>query len=86
MPRVLATWMRLAATSRTWATLPAAPSTWALAIVCTESTMTRSGVTASIWPRIVARSVSAARKRDEAMASMRSARSLTWAADSSPLT
>ena len=43
MPRALAAWIRLAATSRTWRTLPAAPSTSALAMVCTESTTSRSG-------------------------------------------
>ena len=86
MPRLLAAWMRLAATSRTWLTLPAEPSTCALAMVCTESTTTRSGCTASIWPSTVARSVSAARNRLAAIASIRSARIRTCAADSSPLT
>ena len=61
MPRAFATWMSEAATSRTWATLPADPSTSALLMVCTESTTTRSGSSASIWPSTVARSVSLAR-------------------------
>ena len=86
MPRDLAMAMMLAATSRTCETLPAAPSTSALLMVCTESTMTRSGWTWSIWPSTVARSVSDARKRVRAIASMRSARLRTCAADSSPLT
>ena len=61
MPRALATAMSAAATSRTCVTLPADPSTSADAMVCTESTTSRSGSTASTWPSSVARSVSAAR-------------------------
>ena len=86
MPRSLATRIRAAATSRTWLTLPGEPSTSALAMVCTESTTSRSGLTASTWPSTAARSVSAARKRSSRRAPMRSARSRTWAADSSPVT
>ena len=47
MPRALATWISEAATSRTCVTLPAEPSTSALLMVCTESTTTRSGSSAS---------------------------------------
>ena len=54
--------------------------------VCTESTITRCGSTASIWPRIVARSVSAARKSSSCRAPVRSARIRTWLTDSSALT
>ncbi len=61
MPRCLAAWMRLAATSRTWLTLPAEPSTSPLAMVCTESTTSRSGCSRATCPSTVARSVSAAR-------------------------
>ncbi len=86
MSRALATAMSDAATSFTWVTPPAAPSTSALEMVCTESRISRLGRTASIWPRTLPRSVSAAMKRSSATASMRSARSRTWAADSSPVT
>ena len=86
MPRDFATWISEAATSRTWVTLPAEPSTSPLEMVCTESTMTRSGLTASICPSTVARSVSAARNSVAAIASIRSARIRTCAADSSPVT
>ena len=67
-------------------TLPADPSTSALLIVWTESTTTSSGDSASTWPSTVARSVSLARYSERAIASIRSARVRTWAADSSPLT
>ena len=85
MPRDLAAWISAAATSRTCPTLPAAPSISPLEMVCTESTITSSGSTRSIWPSTVARSVSDARKRVRAIASIRSARVRTWAADSSPV-
>ena len=84
--RALATRMRLAATSRTWLTPPAEPSTASLAMVCTESTTSRSGETDSTCPRTVARSVSAASSRRGRSAPIRSARMRTWAADSSPVT
>ena len=87
MPRSLATRIRLAATSRTWLTLPAAPSTAALAMVCTESTTSRSGATASIVAehggQVGLGGEVAACGRS---APMRSARSRTCAADSSPVT
>ena len=86
MPRDLAAWMSPAATSRTWETLPADPSTSSLATVCTESTMSNSGRIASMWASTWARSVSAARYSDGSRARMRSARSRTCPADSSPLT
>ena len=81
-----AAWISDAATSRTWVTLPADPSTSALLMVWTESTTTSSGSRVSIWPSTVARSVSLARYRERAIASIRSARVRTCAADSSPLT
>ncbi len=86
MLRSLATAISAAATSRVCATLPAAPSSSAEATVCTESTTTRSGATVSMCPRTAPRSVSAARNSVRAIASMRSARSRTCAADSSPVT
>ena len=59
-PRSFAMRMRVDATSRTWLGCPAMPSDIADDTVCTESTISRSGRTSSTWPRIVARSVSAA--------------------------
>ncbi len=71
-------------TSRTWVTPPGAPSTSGCAIVCTESITRNDGSTASTWPTTVDRSVSAARYNSSTNASVRPARSRTWAADSSP--
>ena len=86
MFRVLAAWMRLAATSRTWLTPPAEPSISGLARVCTESTINSSGFKSLTCASAAERSVSAVRYSFSERASMRSARSLTCAADSSPVT
>ena len=86
MARSLATAMSAPATARTWVTPPAAPSTCVEAIVWTESTTSSEGPTASTWPRSAPSSVSPARSRAGSMASIRSARSLTWLTDSSPVT
>ena len=51
-----------------------------------ESTMTSSGATDSMCPNTAPRSVSAASRTRDSMAPMRSARSRTCPADSSPLT
>ena len=82
--RDFATLTSAAVTARTWVTPPAAPSTSPLAIVWIESITSRSGSTASMWLSTAARSVSAARYRWSSRAPVRSARSRTWAADSSP--
>ena len=84
MPRDLAAWISAAATSRTCPTLPAAPSISPLEMVWTESTITSSGSTRSIWPSTVA-GRSPTREEVRAIASIRSARVRTWAADSSPV-
>ncbi|CPU67722.1 Uncharacterised protein [Mycobacteroides abscessus] len=84
--RAFAAAMSDAATSRTWLTPPGAPSTCADATVCTESTTSRSGSVASMCPRTVARSVSAASSNPGARAPTRSARRRTCPADSSPVT
>ena len=72
--------------SRTWVTPPGVPSMPAAEMVCTESTISSAGSTASTCASSAARSVSAARKSFALIAPIRSARSLTWAADSSPVT
>ena len=84
--RSLATAVSAAATSRTWVTPPGTPSTPAAAIVCTESMISSRGCTWSMCASTTSRSVSAARKSWSLTAPMRSARSRTWAADSSPVT
>ena len=84
--RSLATAVSAAATSRTWVTPPGTPSTPAAAMVCTESMISSRGCTASTCPSTTSRSVSAARKSWSLTAPIRSARSRTWAADSSPVT
>ena len=61
MFRVLATRTSAAATSLTWVTPPGTPSTSAAPMVCTESTTSSWGRTASTWPSTAPRSVSAAR-------------------------
>src|SRR5882757_7204524 len=86
MPRSLASRVNPAETSRTWVTPPALPSASAVAMVCTESTMSSAGLTSSTCAMIAPRSVSAARYRCGTTASTRSARSRTWAVDSSPVT
>ncbi len=58
---LLAAAVRAAVTARTWVTPPATPSVSAAVTVCTESTTTRVGRTASIWPSTVCRSDSEAR-------------------------
>ena len=83
--RSLATAVSAAATSRTWVTPPGTPSTSAAAIVCTESMISSLGWTHSTCDTIASRSVSAARKRFSLTPPIRSARSLTCAADSSPV-
>ena len=50
-----------AATSLTWVTPPGTPSTRSAPIVCTESTTSSVGRTASMWLSTAPRSVSAAR-------------------------
>ncbi len=85
MLRRLAAAMMEAATSRTCDTPPALPSTSALLRVWTESTISSRGSIFSTWPRAWPRSVSADRYRESATASIRSARSFTCAADSSPV-
>ena len=82
----LATAIRAAVTARIWDTPPGAPSTPSAVMVCTESTISNCGRTAATCPSSAARSVSAARNRFSATAPIRSARSRTWAADSSPVT
>ncbi|CAM5384287.1 hypothetical protein SFUMM280S_10854 [Streptomyces fumanus] len=86
MPRSLEARMSAPATSRTWAMPPGAPSISGEATVCTESRISSDGFTASRWPSTAARSVSAARYRWSCRAPIRSARSRTWLADSSPVT
>ena len=72
------------ATSRTWVTPPGEPSAVEEPIVCTESMMRSSGFTASICAITAPKSVSEARKSCGSTALIRSARSRTWDADSSP--
>ena len=86
MLRSLATAMSAPATARTWVTPPALPSTCAEAMVWTESTTSREGPAASTCPSRAPSSVSAARSSPGSRASMRSARSRTCEADSSPVT
>ena len=86
MPRALATAMSAAATARICGTPPAAPSLASLEIVCTESTTSRPGRTSSTWVSRAPRSFSAARNRPGCTLPVRSARSRTWAGDSSPVT
>jgi hypothetical protein len=83
---VFATRTRAAATSFTWVTPPGTPSTSAAPMVCTESTTSSSGRTAWTCPSSAAKSVSAARKSSSWVPPVRSARSRTWEADSSPVT
>ena len=61
IPRRLATRTRAPVTSRTWVGPPGEPSASAVPTVCTESSTISDGDTSSMWPRIVPRSVSAAR-------------------------
>ena len=86
MPRALATAMSAAATARICGTPPAAPSLASVEIVCTESTTSRPGCTSSTWVSSAPRSFSAARNRPGWTLPVRSARSRTWAVDSSPVT
>ena len=86
MLRSLAIRISAAATSLTWVTPPGTPSTSAALMVWTESITSSVGRTASTWPSTAPRSVSAARKSSSWMPPVRSARSRTWAADSSPVT
>ena len=84
--RCLASAVSAPVTSRIWVTPPGAPSTPSAEMVCTESTMSRPGFTASTCSSSAPKSVSAARKRFWLTAPIRSARSRTCAADSSPVT
>ena len=86
MPRSLATAMSAAVTARICVTPPAEPSACALAMVCTLSTTSSPGRTASTWASTAPRSVSAASHRWGSSDPVRSARSRTCAADSSPVT
>ena len=86
MLRVLATRISAAATSFTWVTPPGTPSMPDAPIVCTESTTSSVGRTSSMWVSTAPRSVSAARNSSSWTPPVRSARSRTWAADSSPVT
>jgi hypothetical protein len=86
MPADLARWITADATSRTCVTPPGTPSTSAEPMVCTESTTSSDGATSSMWVSKAPRSVSAARNSSSCRAPVRSARSLTCAADSSPET
>ena len=61
MPVVLAAMVSAAVTARTCVTPPVTPSVSAVDMVCTESTTTKVGCTASMWPSAVCRSDSAAR-------------------------
>ena len=61
MLRSLAIRISAAETSLTWVTPPGTPSTSLALMVCTESTTSRVGLTASTWPSTAPRSVSAAR-------------------------
>ena len=87
MPRALATWMSASATSRTWVTPPGAPSTSAL-----DDRLHRVDDQQRRAPprrRGRARRRGRSRRRGTAprsSAPIRSARSRTWAADSSPVT
>ena len=60
-PVVFAVIVRAVVTARTWVTPPVTPSASVLDNVCTESTTTRLGRTASMCPSAVPRSDSAAR-------------------------
>ena len=73
-------------TARTWVTPPGEPSTSGDDMVCTESTTSNPGCTASTWPSSADRSLSAARYMPSWTLPVRSARSRTWPADSSPVT
>ena len=86
MLRVLATRISAAATSLTWVTPPGTPSMPEAPIVWIESTTSSVGRTSSMWVSTAPRSVSAARNSSSCTPPVRSARSRTWAADSSPVT
>ena len=86
MLRVLATRIRAAATSLTWVTPPGTPSMPDAPMVCTESMTSSVGRVCSTWVSSAPRSVSAARYSSGSTALVRSARSRTWEADSSPVT
>ncbi len=62
MPLDFAAAVSAVVTARTWVTPPTTPSVSPAFMVCTESTITRLGLTASMWPSTVATSDSAARK------------------------
>ena len=55
-------------------------------MVWIESTTSRLGRTSSMWVSTAPRSVSAARNSSSCTPPVRSARSRTWEADSSPVT
>ncbi len=61
MLRSLATATSAAVTARTWVTPPGTPSVPGAVMVCTESTTSSPGLTASRCPSSASRSVSAAR-------------------------
>ena len=86
MLRVLATRISAAATSLTWLTPPGTPSVPGAAMVWIESTTSSSGRTCSTWVSTAPRSVSAASISSSWTPPVRSARSRTWEADSSPVT
>ncbi len=85
MLRVLATRMSAAATSLTWLTPPGVASRPGAEMVWIESTTSSDGRTSSMWLSTAPRSVSAARNSSSCTPPVRSARSRTWDADSSPV-
>ena len=85
-PRSLASPVSATVTARTWVTPPGAPSAVSVDMVCTESTTSSRGATASMWATIADRSDSAARYSASCTAPVRSARRRTCPDDSSPVT
>ena len=72
--RCLASAVSAAVISRTWVTPPGTPSMPAALMVCTESTMSSAGLTASTCASSAPKSVSAARYMLSLTAPTRSAR------------
>ena len=84
--RALASATRRWADARTCPTEPGAPPSVATCTVCTESTTSRSGSSRSRWATMASTAASPANHKSSWTASSRTARSRTWAADSSALT
>ena len=85
-PLSLAYFSNEAAHSRTWLTLPAEDSRVSEAMVCMESTTSISGWTWSMCWKMFSSDVSQTMNRLSDPRPMRSARSFSWVALSSPLT